>query len=53
MASSLDDDLLYKPDPRKPEKHGTIQPSKVMNLDEYQGLLASTRDLWEELLENA
>jgi hypothetical protein len=40
--------LAYAPDPRKPQRHGTIEPAAAMPLAHYQSALADTVHLWEE-----
>lgn len=43
---ALGPDLTYRPDPAHPTRHGFIEPSRSMPLDEYQAALAATRAGW-------
>jgi hypothetical protein len=45
----LGDGLLYRPDPRQPERHGFIEPAKRMKFEQYQGLLCGLRRRWREV----
>jgi hypothetical protein len=45
-SDRLGDGLVYRPDPRRPDFHGFIEPARRMRLDEYENLLALTRDDW-------
>jgi hypothetical protein len=38
--------LLYRPDPDDPAKHGFIEPAWRMSVEDYEELLALTRDDW-------
>jgi len=42
--------LTYRPDPRNPDRHGTIVPAQRMLLDQYEDLLSSTRLSWQRVL---
>jgi len=46
-TNEMTSDLAYRPDPRNPDKHGFIEPSKPMHLDDYVSALHSTRGLWK------
>jgi hypothetical protein len=46
-TSALGDGLVYRPDDSRPEAHGFIEPAWRMRLDEYEDLLALTRDSWK------
>jgi hypothetical protein len=48
-ASDLAPDLSYRPDPDDPARHGFIEPSRPMTLQEYQDALASTRQRWRKI----
>jgi hypothetical protein len=39
--------LAYRPDPKGPDRHGFIEPLRVMLLDAYQAALAATAPSWE------
>jgi len=45
--ANLPDGLQFRPDPNNPTGHGFLEPSRPMNVDEYQHALARTRSLWE------
>jgi hypothetical protein len=45
-SCALPADLVLTPDPKN-RLHGLVEPAQTMHLDQYQGLLASTRDSWE------
>jgi RHS repeat-associated protein len=45
-SCALPTGLVLTPDPRNP-LHGLVEPELTMHLDQYQGLLASTRDSWQ------
>jgi hypothetical protein len=38
--------LRFRPDPEKPTKHGFVEPSARVPIDEYQAALAAPRDRW-------
>lgn len=46
QQGALGPDLDYRPDPRRPTVHGFIEPSRLMDISEYQSALAETRDRW-------
>jgi hypothetical protein len=46
-TEQMTSDLAYRPDPSNPDKHGFIEPSKPMPLDDYVSALHSTRGLWK------
>ena len=48
-VSRLGDDLGYRPDAKRPEHHGFIEPSRSMKLADYESLLASTAPRWKEI----
>jgi len=48
-ARALGPDLLYRPDPLKPNKHGTIEPAQPMPLDQYDAALEATRAHWNQV----
>lgn len=41
--------LTYRPDPRTPDRHGFVEPVRVMLLDAYQAALAATAPSWETI----
>lgn len=45
--ASLGQELAYRPDPKKPTRHGMIEPAASMLLRAYQGALAATAPDWE------
>lgn len=47
-ASDLGPDLCYRPDPDDPSRHGFLEPSRPMTLQEYQEALASTGQRWRK-----
>jgi hypothetical protein len=46
--SDLPDSLTLRPDPRKPSRHGFVEPIEVMPLQAYQEALASSRGNWTQ-----
>lgn len=42
----LGPDLVYRSNPRRPAKHGFIEPARPMTIEQYQIALAATRDRW-------
>ena len=47
--SSLGERLSYRADPRRPTRHGMVEPATSMTLDAYQDALASTSPAWREV----
>jgi len=47
-SESVSGDLTYTRDPKRPNKHGFIEPTKRMKLDSYQEALCDTRLEWEK-----
>lgn len=45
-TDDLPPELVYRPDPKDPERHGFIGPATMMLLDDYKTLLRNTRRLW-------
>jgi hypothetical protein len=43
---NLNDDLVLRPDPNQLDKHGVVEPARLMAIAEYQGALAATCDQW-------
>ncbi len=41
--------LAYRPDPKKPTRHGMIEPAETMPVEAYQGALAATSPAWREV----
>ncbi len=41
-------DLVFRPDPNSPKKHGFVEPAVRMSLSHYQTALAATRPCWKE-----
>lgn len=48
-ALGLGEELAYRSDPERPDRHGFIEPAIDMKLDEYQSALAATQNAWEEV----
>ena len=48
-VAKLSADLCYRADPKKPDRHGTIEPAAAMFIGVYQGRLFETRPIWEEM----
>lgn len=40
--------LVFRPDRRKPERHGYVEPSVAMTVENYQLALCLTAPLWKE-----
>jgi hypothetical protein len=47
-AARLGGRLAYRSDPNAPDRHGFVEPSKLMSFDNYQAALAETRPNWTE-----
>jgi hypothetical protein len=45
-AALISDQLMFRPDPEKPDRHGLVEPAQQMKVEEYQAALAATRDQW-------
>lgn len=45
----LGNDLSYRADPKKPSKHGFIEPAAPVHVEEYQRALARTAPAWLEV----
>jgi hypothetical protein len=45
-SGNLGEGLVYRPDDARPDTHGFVEPAWRMRLDEYEDLLALTRDSW-------
>lgn len=41
--------LHYRPDPKKPRRHGFVEPSERMHLVDYQAALAATAPAWRQV----
>jgi hypothetical protein len=41
--------LHYRPDPENPVRHGFVEPSREMSLEEYQGAIRSTAASWRRV----
>ena len=48
--SLLGAELSYRPDPKKPLRHGFVEPAVAMRLVDYQAALAATAAAWQELV---
>lgn len=46
-TDDLSDELVYRPDPDDPHRHGFIEPSYKMAFEQYQQALRETRSLWK------
>jgi hypothetical protein len=42
----LPPDLVVRPDPRAPTRHGFVEPSRAMPLVTYESRIAATRENW-------
>jgi hypothetical protein len=42
----LPPELVYRPDPKDPYRHGFVEPAVPMHLDEYEKFLRMTQTLW-------
>jgi hypothetical protein len=40
------DNLTFRPDPKSPSRHGFVEPSLKMTIDDYQRALGATQDQW-------
>ena len=49
-AVDLGVDLVYRPDPDDPLRHGFIEPSHPIMLEAYQDALTQTRDRWRKVV---
>ncbi len=47
-ADVLGNALRYRPDPRRPDAHGLVEPATAVPIAEYQGALAQTEPRWKE-----
>ncbi len=45
---NLGPNLRYRPDPANPLKHGFVEPSSFITLDQFQRALAATRLQWRQ-----
>lgn len=45
-GSAVSPGLVFRPDPKKPNKHGFVEPANSMLIDQYQQALAETQDQW-------
>jgi hypothetical protein len=45
----LGPNLAYRPDPKKPTRHGMVEPAASMLLEGYQAALAATSSAWTEV----
>lgn len=48
-TDDLPDKLVYRPDPRKPDEHGFIEPAYRMTFERYQRALRETSELWSRV----
>lgn len=46
-TDELPEELVYRPDPEKPDAHGFIEPAYPMTFERYQQAIHATRELWE------
>jgi hypothetical protein len=49
-ATRLGEKLFYRPDPKKPTRHGFVEPSAVMTIAAYQIAIAATAPVWQEVV---
>jgi hypothetical protein len=47
--NELGQDLIYRPDPPRPNTHGFVEPRRPMTLLAYQIALANTQTWWNKL----
>jgi hypothetical protein len=47
LAGAIAADLVLRPDPEQPEKHGFIEPERKMTVKEYEDAIAATRPSWK------
>ena len=52
VAGTVAPDLVLRPDPKDPTRHGFIEPTHPMTPDEYQTALAATLDQWKRIAED-
>lgn len=45
-SDQLGENLTYRPDDASPGTHGFVEPARRMRLDDFEDLLALTRDSW-------
>jgi hypothetical protein len=45
-SDELGDGLIYRPDDASPDTHGFVEPARKMRLNDFEDLLALTRDSW-------
>jgi hypothetical protein len=45
-AGPLARDLVLRPDPKRPDKHGFVEPEREMPAAEYDAAIAETREQW-------
>jgi hypothetical protein len=48
-VDDLGEALVYRPDPDDPTRHGFVEPSRPMRMEEYRYALAETRTLWHRV----
>ena len=46
VRETLGADVVFRPDERKPDRHGFVEPAVVMMLDKYQSALFQTAPNW-------
>jgi hypothetical protein len=46
LSEQLAASLCFRPDPRRPKKHGFIEPAFIMTLAQYQTDIGSTAPYW-------
>jgi len=45
-SDDLPDLLRYTPDAKDASRHGFVEPTEIMSLDDYQEALAASRGFW-------
>lgn len=45
-TEELGEGLIYRPDDASPDTHGFVEPAQRMRLDDFEDLLAGTRNSW-------
>jgi hypothetical protein len=48
-TDDLPEELVYRPDPSKPDVHGLLTPAYTMTFEHYQRAIHQTRHLWRLL----
>jgi hypothetical protein len=46
VAGPFAEQLVFRPDPLAPDKHGLIEPEMSMSSADYEAAITATRDRW-------